>query len=42
MKDYKKLKDEHLRLTEMYIKLEDELEHCKKTIKTMRSFLKNT
>jgi hypothetical protein len=39
---YNKLEDENKRLTEMYIKLEAELDRCKQIIKKMRSFLNLT
>ena len=39
LRKYKELEDENKRLTEMYIKLEAELDRCKQTIKKMRSFL---
>ena len=39
LRKYKELEDENKRLTEMYIKLEAELDRCKQTIKTMKSFL---
>ena len=39
LRKYKELEDENKRMTEMYIKLEAELDRCKQTIKKMRSFL---